>query len=100
MAIGDGRREDRHSVEVWGQFRTRSGVRKDVPIKDLSETGCRFFDKFSSLTPGDDVTIRIEALGPFNARIRWREGGYVGAEFENRLYGPTFDHIRLRLSKA
>jgi hypothetical protein len=93
------RQDPRHPVEVWGQYRTKSGVRRDVPIKDLSETGCRFYDKFSSLLPGAELTIRIEALGPFAATVRWQEGGYVGAAFHSRLYGPTFDHIRLRLSR-
>jgi len=92
------RQDQRHPIEVWGQYRTQSGVRRDVPIKDLSETGCRFYDKFSSLLPGAELTIRIETLGPFAATVKWQEGGYVGVAFHSRLYGPTFDHIRLRLS--
>ena len=98
--MGDGRKHDRHSVEVWGQYRTPNGLKRDIPIKDLSETGCRFYDKFSSLMPGVEITLRIEALGPFPAMIRWQDAGYVGAEFQHRLYGPTFDHIVLRLSKG
>ena len=94
-----GRQDQRHPIEVWGQYRTQSGVRRDVPIKDLSETGCRFYDKFSSLLPGNEITVRIETLGPFAATVRWQEGGYVGVAFHSRLYGPTFDHIRLRLSR-
>jgi hypothetical protein len=97
--MDEGRKDDRHPVEVWGHYRTVSGVRRDIPIKDLSETGCRFYDKFSSLLPGADITLRIETLGPIKATVRWQEAGYVGAEFEHRLYGPTFDHIRLRLAR-
>jgi hypothetical protein len=97
--MGEGRKEDRHPIEVWGQYRMSTGVRRDVPIKDLSETGCRFYDRFSSLLPGAEITLRIETLGPFEATVRWQEGGYVGVQFANRLYGPTFDHIRLRLSR-
>ena len=96
--MGDGRKEGRQSVEVWGHYRTSTGVKRDVLIKDLSELGCRFFDKFSSLLPGAEITLRIEALGPFPATVRWQESGYIGAEFEHRLYGPTFDHIVHRLS--
>jgi len=95
----EARKDGRHLIEVWGQYRMRSGVRRDVPIKDLSETGCRFYDKFSSLLPGAEITLKIETLGPFPATVRWQEGGYVGVEFEHRLYGPTFDHIRLRLAR-
>ncbi|WP_243657562.1 PilZ domain-containing protein [Parafrankia sp. BMG5.11] len=97
--MGEERRDDRHDIEVWGHYRTPNGLKRDVPVKDLSETGCRFFDKFSSLLPGAEITLRIESLGPFQATVRWQEGGYVGVEFQNRLYGPMFDHIRLRLSR-
>lgn len=99
MTDGNNRRDDRHAIEVWGQYRVKSGVRRDVPIKDLSETGCKFYDKFSSLLRGDTISLRIETLGPFEARVRWQEDGYVGVEFDTKLYGPMFDHIRLRLSK-
>ncbi|QDM40106.1 PilZ domain-containing protein [Altererythrobacter sp. TH136] len=97
--MGEERRDDRHDIEVWGHYRTPNGLKRDVPVKDLSETGCRFFDKFSSLLPGAEITLRIESLGPFQATVRWQEAGYVGVEFQNRLYGPMFDHIRLRLSR-
>ncbi len=97
--MGEGRKDSRHSIEVWGHYRTGTGIKRDVPIKDLSETGTRFYDKFSALMPGMEITLRIETLGPFTAVVRWQEGGYVGVEFLHRLYGPTFDHIRLRLAK-
>lgn len=100
MLMGEGRKDDRQSIEVWGYYRTPSGGKRDVPIKDLSATGCRFYDKFSSLLPGAEITLRIETLGPFSATVRWQEGGYVGVEFQHRLYGPTFDHIVQRLSGA
>lgn len=92
------RQSDRHPLEVWGHYRTPAGGRRDVPLKDLSENGCRFFDKFSSLLPGAEITLRIETLGPFPATVRWQEDGYVGVEFAHRLYGPTFDHIRMRVA--
>lgn len=93
------RKDDRHSIEVWGHYRTPNGGKRDVPVKDLSETGCRFYDKFSSLLPDAEIALKIETLGPYPATVRWQEGGYVGVEFHSRLYGPMFDHIRLRLSR-
>lgn len=98
--MSDTRRDDRHPLDVWGHYRTSTGLRRDVPLKDLSETGCRFFDKFSSLLPGAELTLRIETIGPFPATVIWQDGGYVGVQFHDRLYGPTFDHIRLRLSQS
>ncbi|MFN3509953.1 PilZ domain-containing protein [Tsuneonella troitsensis] len=95
----DARITDRHPLEVWGSYKAATGPRREIPIKDLSETGCRFFDKFSSLQPGMEITMRIETIGPFVATVRWQDSGYVGVEFQQRLYGPTFDHIRLRLAR-
>lgn len=97
--MGDSREEKRHEIEVWGFYRTPNGGKRDIPIKDLSETGCRFYDKFSGLRAGEEINLKIEALGPYAATVRWQEGGYVGVEFQSRLYGPMFDHIRLRLSR-
>ena len=95
----EARKQARHPLEVWGRYRTSSGVRRDIPIKDLSETGCRFYDRFSALAPGDQVSIRIETIGPFNATVKWQSEGYVGVAFHDRLYGPTFDHICHRLGR-
>lgn len=92
-----GRNEERHPIEVWGQYRTVSGVRRDVILKDLSATGCRFYDRFSGLTANTTIQLRIDQLGPFPAAVRWNEAGYIGVEFDRPLYGPVFDHIRLRL---
>lgn len=97
--MSEARKNDRHAIEVWGHYRTPNGGKRDVPIKDLSETGCRFYDKFSSLLPGTEISLKIEALGPFPVTVRWQENGYVGVEFHSRMYGPTFDHIRLRLAR-
>lgn len=92
------RQSDRHAIEVWGRYRLANGVRREVLLKDLSESGCRFFDKFSGLRGGEKISMRIESLGPFDATVKWVDSGYVGAEFANQLYGPMFDHIRLKLS--
>lgn len=94
------RHEGRHEVEVWGKFRPPSGVLRDVLVKDLSETGCRFYDRFSSLSVDQEIRLSIEKLGPFSAVVRWCREDYIGVEFERRLYGPVFDHIRLRLSRG
>ncbi|WP_095011384.1 PilZ domain-containing protein [Tsuneonella mangrovi] len=92
------RHSDRYPIEVWGKYRLANGVRREVVLKDLSDSGCRFYDKFSGLRGGERISIRIETLGPYDASVVWSEGGYVGVEFAQRLYGPMFDHIRLKLS--
>ena len=93
------RQADRRPVDVWGFYRTPNGGKRDVLIKDLSETGCRFFDKFSGLAANDELRLKIEQLGPFEATVRWNEAGYVGVQFERTLYGPIFEHICLKLAR-
>lgn len=94
----DQRSKMRHNVSVWGRYRSKNGVRRDIQLKNLSETGCQFYDRFTGLQSGDEITLRIENLGPFDATVRWVDAGYVGVQFSGELYGPTFDHIRLKLS--
>lgn len=91
------RREERHGVAVEGRYRTGSGVPKDVSVLDISEGGCRFFDKFGRLIPGARITVRIGAIGPIEATVRWCEDQVVGVEFDNPIYGPVLEHIRRQL---
>lgn len=96
----DFRREARHGVAVEGRYRTGTGVPKDVSVLDISEGGCRFFDKFGRLIPGAQITVRIGAIGPIPATVRWTEGSVVGVEFDNPIYGPVLDHIRRQLDQG
>jgi hypothetical protein len=98
MAVIGRRIAKRSSVDVWGVYRTPNGGTRDVQILDLSESGCRFFDKFSGLAPNQQINLKIGELSSFRVTVRWSDGGYVGAEFERPLYGPIFDHIRELLS--
>lgn len=67
---------------------------------DLSETGCRFYDRRTVLKIGSALTIRIETLGPFDATVRWIEQDVVGVQFARPLYGPVFEHIRDTLDNS
>lgn len=90
------RKQQRYPVEIWGRFR-RKGLSYDsydVPILDLSEVGCRLFDRHGHLSIDERIRLSIENIGPFDATVRWRCQGYVGVEFANPLYGPVFEHIR------
>ncbi|MXO68437.1 hypothetical protein GRI72_06315 [Altererythrobacter marinus] len=95
---GEIRREERHGVTVEGRYRTGRGVPKDIRVLDLSEHGCRFYDKFGSLTAGTRISIRIGPIGPIIAVVRWSQGQTVGVEFDDPIYGPVLDHIRSQLA--
>lgn len=96
---GEARKSERHGLAVHGNYRL-SGKRHDVFFVELSDKGCRFYDRYSPLEVGDDINLRIEDLGPFGATVRWRSAKYIGVQFETPLYGPVFDHIRDKLDRA
>ena len=87
------RREQRHVVQVAGRYRSRVGVSRDIWIKDISETGCQFFDKFSVLEIGSTILFRVGHIGPISAHIRWRDKSTVGVEFEQPLHAGVLNHI-------
>ena len=88
----------RHEVTVYGRFRF-NGRAYDVPLRDLSETGCRFFDRHGSLKKDTQIRLRIVGMGPFDATVRWQSGQYVGVEFDEQVYAPILDHIVAKSSR-
>ena len=91
------RGNDRHQVQIQGRYRTGRGAPRDVVVKDLSLTGCKIFDRFSSLEPGGYVSIRIGSIGPIEARVRWREHSTVGLAFDNPIHPSVFAHMRVTI---
>lgn len=90
----------RHLVTIMGRYRSGSGIKHDVTMLDLSETGCRFHERRTILRAGAAISIRVETLGPFDATVKWVDGDTVGVQFANPIYGPVFEHIRDRLDNA
>ena len=94
------RHTSRHDVRILGRYRCGTGLRRDVTMLDLSEMGCRFYDRRTVLRPETAITIRIETLGPFDAHVRWVSDDVIGAEFASPIYGPVFEHMRDTLDNA
>ena len=87
------RHNARHAVEVMGKYRARMGQSRDIWVKDISETGCRFFDRYSILDIGANISFRIGNIGPIAAEVRWRERSTVGIRFEQPLHPSVLAHI-------
>ena len=87
------RSAERHDISIIGKLRTGTGKR-DVTIVDLSERGCRIFDRMGYLSPNLAVTIKIGPVGPIDATVRWQDQPYAGIRFDNPLYPAVLDHIR------
>ena len=94
------RRTERTEISVTGRYRRGTGAARDVEILDLTEEGCRFFDRFGRLPEGTEISLRIGPIGPLLATVRWRSEGKVGVQFEQPLYGPVFEHIRDQIAAS
>ncbi|WP_336986641.1 PilZ domain-containing protein [Altererythrobacter aquiaggeris] len=94
----DNRKTERADVAVFARYRTGRGIQMRVRMLDLSEAGCKLYEKRTPLSPGDKISMRIEMLGMFDAKVIWVKTDLIGIRFEMPLYGPVFDHIRSTLS--
>ncbi|MDA7787864.1 PilZ domain-containing protein [Sphingomonadaceae bacterium] len=98
--MNDDRRAERYEMGVAGKYRMGSGVSRDVRILDLSETGCRMFDKFTRLETGTELSLRIGPIGPVIAEVMWCKDQIAGLRFDTPMYGPVFDHLRTQVKAA
>ncbi|RIV83033.1 PilZ domain-containing protein [Aurantiacibacter zhengii] len=90
------RDELRYDVTVIGKLYGSRGSR-EVTIFDLSTRGCRIED-YSGAPPGSLVTIKIGAVGPIAAVVRWRRDHSMGLKFEDPLYPAVLENIRKQYS--
>lgn len=97
---GPDRRKPRQNVKVLAKYRTGRGTQMDVRVMDISETGCKLFEKRTPLSENDKISMRIETLGPFDAEVIWVDTDTIGIKFVKPLYGPVFDHIKSVLSES
>lgn len=94
----EARNSPRFEVAVQGRYRTGNGSARDVPVIEISETGCRFYDRFGRLMPDSELSIKIETIGPILATVRWSKDYIVGVEFQRPIYGPVLEYIRDKLA--
>lgn len=87
------RSEERHELTIRGRIVTKSGPR-DVTVLDLSESGCRFADRYQGLLAGNEISIKIGPIGPIRATVRWCRDGFAGIAFDTPLYPSVLEHIR------
>ncbi|MBX7496903.1 hypothetical protein K3172_13655 [Qipengyuania sp. 6B39] len=95
----ENRREERFTVQVAGRYRGRHGGSRDIWFKDISEYGCRFFDKFSILEVDSEILVKLGNIGPIPALVKWRDGSTVGAEFDRPLHPSVLGHIAREMDR-
>ena len=89
----ENRRSERHEVKVAGAWRQRNNYAREIWIKDISKSGCQFYDRFSVLEVGKEISVKVGKIGPLPAMVRWRDGHTVGVSFDYKLHDGVLDHI-------
>ena len=87
-----GRKSERVALELGAGLRQRGGSGVAVQILDLSVAGFRASTHLD-LEPGTDVWLRLPGLEPYQAKVAWSKGQYVGCAFERPLHPAVLEMI-------
>lgn len=87
-----GRKSERVALELDAALRQRGGSGVSVHIVDLSVDGFRASTHLD-LPPGADVWLRLPGLEPYQAKVAWSKGQFVGCKFERPLHPAVLDMI-------
>lgn len=86
------RKAERVTLEMGAGLRQRGGTGVAIQIMDLSVDGFRATTHLS-LAKGADVWLRLPGLEPYQARVMWAKGSFVGCAFERPLHPAVLDMI-------
>ena len=86
------RKSERVALELDAALRQRGGTGISVHIHDLSVDGFRASTHLD-LEPGDDVWLRLPGLEPYQAKVAWAKGQYIGCAFERPLHPAVLEMI-------
>ena len=86
------RKSERVSLDMGAGLRQRGGTGVAIQIMDLSVDGFRASTHLN-LAKGADVWLRLPGLEPYQARVMWAKGNFVGCAFERPLHPAVLDMI-------
>lgn len=90
------RKSERVALEVDAGLRQRGGTGVSVHIHDLSVDGFRASTHLD-LSPGTDVWLRLPGLEPYQAKVAWAKGQFIGCAFERPLHPAVLEMIVSRI---
>lgn len=93
------RKSERVSLELGAGLRQRGGTGVSIQIMDLSTDGFRASTHLQ-LEKGSDVWLRLPGLEPYQAKVMWSMGAFIGCAFERPLHPAVLDMIVRKGSKA
>lgn len=86
------RKSERVALEIGAGLRQRGGSGVSISIVDLSVDGFRASTHLN-LDKGADVWLRLPGLEPYQARVMWIKGNFVGCAFDRPLHPAVLDMI-------
>jgi hypothetical protein len=86
------RKSERVSLAMGAGLRQRGGTGVAIQIMDLSVDGFRASTHLN-LAKGTDVWLRLPGLEPYQARVMWAKGNFIGCAFERPLHPAVLDMI-------
>jgi len=93
----ESRRAERRIVGIKASLREFGGIKLDVDVLDLSETGFRV-ESVYTIAVGARVYLTIPTFSPMEARVAWRQKYGYGCQFARPLHAAVFDTIAARYS--
>lgn len=93
------RKSERVALEIGAGLRQRGGTGVGIQIMDLSTDGFRASTHLQ-LEKGSDVWLRLPGLEPYQARVMWAKGSFIGCAFERPLHPAVLDMIVRQGRKA
>ena len=93
------RKSERVALEIGAGLRQRGGTGVGIQIMDLSTDGFRASTHLQ-LEKGSDVWLRLPGLEPYQAKVMWAKGNFVGCAFERPLHPAVLDMIVRKGRKA
>lgn len=93
MSDFEHRGNERHPISLRGKCRTGRGLRDDVWISDISESGCCISTNGLHLSSGSPLVVRPDGLEGMISEVRWTEGLKAGVQFAEPLYTPVVEHL-------
>lgn len=86
------RKSQRVTLEMGAGLRQRGGTGVSIQIVDLSVDGFRASTHLQ-LAKGTDVWLRLPGLEPYQAKVMWTKGIFIGCAFERPLHPAVLDMI-------
>ncbi len=86
------RKSERVTLAIGAGLRQRGGTGVGIQIMDLSTDGFRASTHLQ-LERGTDVWLRLPGLEPYQAKVMWTKGNFVGCAFDRPLHPAVLEMI-------